>query len=71
MDKKPKKIHENLIPTKIKQPYSTVLIHIRITIRNTNISYNWPASSYLNSGYMSPYALVNTKGHIAIHTISF
>ena len=25
MDKKPNKIHENLISTKIKQPYRTVL----------------------------------------------
>ena len=27
MDKKPNKFHENLIPTKAKQPYCTVLIH--------------------------------------------
>ena len=37
MDKKPNEIHENLPPTKIKQPYCTVL--------NTNIPYKWPAGS--------------------------
>ena len=43
MDEKPNKIHKNLIPTKTKQPYCTVLIHVRITIRITSIPYNWPA----------------------------
>ena len=33
MNKEPKEIHENLIPRKIKQPYCTVLILIRITIK--------------------------------------
>ena len=42
MDKTPNEIHENLIPLKIKQPYHTDLIHIIITIRNTNIPYSWP-----------------------------
>ena len=41
MDKRPNEIHENLIPTKIKQPYYT-LPFIYIMIRNTNIPYNWP-----------------------------
>ena len=29
-----------------------------ITIRNTNIPYNWPVGPYLNSGYTSSYASI-------------
>ena len=40
MDTKPNEVHKTLIPTKIKQPYHTVLILIIITIKNTNIPYD-------------------------------
>ena len=45
MDRKPNQMHENLILTKIKQPYHTVLTFSYIAIKNTNMPYDCPAGS--------------------------
>ena len=58
MDKKPYKIQENVIPTKLNNhtiPYTT---NSYITITNTSIPCNWLAGPQLNSGYISSYALI-------------
>ena len=60
MDKKPNKIHENLIFTKLYNHIVQCRL-IYITMKNTNIPYNWPASSQLNNGYMSSYALIGIR----------
>ena len=69
MDKKLNEIHENLIPTKIKQSYHTLL--------NTNNKI-----TYLITGQQVPSLIVDTclhmhylehvtMDHIATHTILF
>ena len=60
MDKKPKEIHENLIPVKLTNIYTTVLT----SYTAINTPYNWPAfiaPSCLNIGYVSSYKLIRIR----------
>ena len=58
MDKKPNKIHENMIPTKIKQTYHTLLIHIAITNKKHKRTLQL-ANSQFNSRYMYDFICIN------------
>ena len=60
MDKKPNKIHENLIPQKLHNNHTLYSINSYKTV-SRNIPYNYPvllAALCFNSGYMSSYALI-------------
>ena len=57
MDKKPNKIHKNLIPTINKNHIVQYCINSYITI-NTNIASNFLAASWLNSEYTFSYASI-------------
>ena len=62
--------HKNLIPTKLNN-HTAQCICCYITVI-TNIPYNWPAGSKLNSGYMSKCINQNTLPRVtAMHTILF